>query len=298
MAKKDGFELVIGGEYLTQPSHRPKMIPMDFLAHFHNVDSENSEQIRNFANSYSFGGYVVPDKENSIEGKFNKIHSRYSQIILELMQTGTISFEAMQIINKDLESTSPQIHLRDQINDLDRIARGFEIHKLKNTAGEKPEISVTSTGSFDRAKNVAHIKVITKVPELSKTVWEFEPIKGGITKLTEIFPSENWEAHKFHLDAIVLKNGCLKFNNYWQPVSLEMNFWLGKTFFSKEELAATWSPTAGESFIAKRIWDYINSEYVGTKFKLCKYCGELHTGKSQDHCQKDGCTRKYDSDRH
>jgi hypothetical protein len=91
----------------------------------------------------------------------------------------------------------------------------------------------------------------------------------------------------------------MKLNEIGQPVSMEMNFRLGKTHFAKDEVSAVWSPTTGDSFIAKVIWDYFNTDYKKANYKLCKVCGDNYlVGRSPNHCSKTECKKEWDSKRH
>ncbi len=300
MANEKEFKLIIGGEFTTQPKHKPKLIPEDFLAQFNNVKANDFEEIINFANFYSFGGYLVPDEENSITEKFVKIQSKYNQIIKNiLLELGKISYSDIQTINKDLEATTPEICLRDKINDLQKIANGFDIYTLRNVKGEQPNYKVNHMGLFSSDKKNSHIRVTITVPPGSKTLWYSDRIKDGVLTITDIFPSDVWESQEEYLDSVILNKSHIRLDPEGQPISIELNFWLGKTDFTKEELAATWSirSASGESFIAKRIWDYLNAEYKDNKFKLCKICSNLHTGRSKDYCEKEGCRKEWDSRR-
>lgn len=299
MDDKKEFKLIIGGEFTAQPKHKPKLIPEDFLAQFYNVKANDFEEIINFANSYSFGGYLASGEESSITKKFVKIQSKYNHIIKNILETGTISYSDIQTINKDLEATTPRICLRDTINDLQKIANGFDIYTLRNVKGEQPKYKVNHMGLFSSDKKNSHIRVTITVPPESKTLWYFDRIKDGVLTITDIFPSDIWESQREYLDSVILNKSHIQLDPEGRPVSIELNFWLGKTDFTKEELAATWSikSATGESFIAKRIWDYLNAEYKGNKFKLCKKCSEFHTGRSEDHCRKEGCVKDWDSTR-
>lgn len=300
MTKKEAFRLVIGGEFTAQPPHKPKLIPEDFLARFRNVKANDTEDIIKFANSYCFSAYVIPDQSNSIVDKFQAIQRKYNPMINNLLGTDEINYSDIQTINKGLKFITPQIVLRDKINDIQKIANGFDVHTLKSNTGEKPEIDVRPIGAFDVDKKASHIRVTVKTPYGSRSVWHTDRIKDGITKLEELFPSENWESQKDFLDSVVLRNGHIEFDKSFQPILIEMNFWLGKTRFAREELAAVWSvrSSSGESFIAKRMWDYLNSPYKGKGFKQCKICSDLHLGRSRSHCNKEGCRKEWDSNRH
>lgn len=299
MDKKPLYELIIGGDYLAQPKHKPKAIPKDFLAHFYNVNPRNLEEIVNFANNYSFSEYVAPDGENLIEDKFLKIHRKYARIIEKILEADAINYSDLKTINDDLQTTSPQICLKEKINDLKKIANNFDVYTLKNVKGEQPDITVTPIGAFEVDKKASHVRVVVNMPKTSKTLWYLDRIKDGTTKIWEIFPSNSvWGLQRKYLNSIILKDGILRFNNNGQPISIEMNFWMGKTDFVKEELQAFWSTASalGESVIAKRIWDYLSDEQK--KPKRCKICSDFITGNSPNFCEKEDCKKEYDSVRH
>lgn len=299
MNNKDKFELIIGGDYRLQPDHKSKIIPEDFLAHFYNVKHYKLENIISFANNYSFGGYVAPDTaqdpKNSIIDKFLKIQNKYNPIIKKLIDKNLINYSDIHLINEDLKRTSPHISLRETINDLQKVEEAFSVYKLKSVQGEEPFCKVIHNGLFDKKGKNIYIRVEQHIPANSSTNWYFERIRDGVTKIRDIFPSDVWETQEKYLNSVILKNGNIKLNSKGQPIAIEMNFWLGKTDFSKEELASAWSPTTAESFIAKRIWDYLNTEYKGKRFKLCKICAKIHTGRSQDYCSNEACRKEHDN---
>jgi hypothetical protein len=73
MGEKTKHQMYIGGDFQTQPKHKPKVVPRDFLLQFANVSSLSMDEIIEFANNYNFGGYLIPDMESSIRDKFVKI---------------------------------------------------------------------------------------------------------------------------------------------------------------------------------------------------------------------------------
>ncbi|MEI8061349.1 MAG: hypothetical protein WCG99_03600 [Candidatus Berkelbacteria bacterium] len=298
MGKKPLFELIIGGDYLAQPKHKQKIIPVDFLSIFRNVNANDLNEIVDFANSHSFSGYIIPDMAKSLEEKFADIQSRYSCIIDRILLDGSIGYDDILLINHDLENTSPEISLREKINDLPEIEEDFSVYVMESSGDEKAVVEVAPIGSFDVGKydkKATCMKVNIRKPANSKTQWSCRQIKDGVTKISEIFPDEKWMVNRKYLGSVVLTDIEMELDNIGRPISIEMKFRLGKTTFKKEELAATWSPTTGESFIAKRIWDYLNSKYEGDKFKLCKICGDLHSGNSEDHCREVECKKDWDA---
>jgi hypothetical protein len=300
MDEKPLYELIIGGDYLSQPKHKQKMIPIDFLAHFRNVNANDLNEIVDFANSHSFSGYIVPDMEKSLEEKFADIQSRYSRIIGSILLDGSIGYDDILLINHDLENTSPGISLRETINDLPEIEEDFSVYVMESSGNEKAVVEVTPVGSFDSGKydkKTTCMKVSIRKPANSQTQWSCRQIKDGVTKVSKIFPDEKWMINRKYLGSVVLTDIEMELDSIGRPISIEMKFRLGKTTFKKDELAATWSPITGESFIAKRIWDYLNSKYEGDKFKLCKICSDLHTGNSEDHCRKAECKKDWDARR-
>ena len=297
MGKKPLYEVIIGSEFTTQPKHKPKAVPKDFLAHFYNVNPRNLEEIVEFANDHSFGGYIVPDKENSIESKFSEVYCRYNYIIEKLINLDSINYSDIEKINKDLKVTSPQICLIDEANDLRKIANNFDVYTLKNVKGEQPDITVTPIGAFDVDRKASHIKVTVNVPHTSKTLWYFDRIKDGLLNISKLFPSENWGFQEEYLDKVIFRNGKLSFNDQGLPISIEMNFWLGKTDFSREELAAVRSTesSSGCAFITMRIWDYLNTRYKDDRMKQCKICCKIHSGGSEYYCDNPECYKEWDS---
>ncbi len=298
MSKKIGYELYIGGGFNAQPKHMQKILPQDFLAHFCNVHSYQVGSIVNFANDYGFGGYIYPDKEHSLSEKFQSIQKKYKPIILNLIDNETINYINILKINKALEKTSPSISLRPELNNLHNIEEAFAVYELKSSnPNEQADYKVTQVGAFDIDEKEAHIKIEASTPLNSKSDWFYTRAVNGIAKIHEIYPSDKWRIEPKYLKSIVLKSGSIKFRDKFQPISLEMIFRIGKTEFKKEELAAIWSHKDGDSFIAKRIWDYLNREYVGNKFKLCKICGNLHLGKSKKYCCNPSCQKEWDAKR-
>lgn len=299
MNNNDQFELIIGGDYMAQPKHKLKIVPEDFLVQFHNVKPYKLKNIIDFANNYSFGGYIGPDAYQdpkiSMIDKFSKIQNKYNPIIKKLIDKNTINYSDIHTINEDLKMTSPHISLRETINNLQKIEEAFSVYVLKNVQNEDPIYDVKHHGLFDRKGKDIYINVKQHIPANSRTKWYFQRIKDGVIKIRDIFSSDIWETQEEYLNAVILKNGNIKLDSHGQPIAIEMNFWLGKTDFAKEELASAWSPTTAESFIAKRIWDYLNTEYRGSKFKLCKICSNLHTGRSQDYCSKKACRKEWDN---
>jgi len=290
-------EMHVGGGYLAQPKHKPMVIPRDFLAQFINVDVSTVGSVIQFANNYSFGGYLFPDKNDSIIDKFVKIQTKHRAIIEKLLRTGSINYADILLINGDLESTHPKISLRGKVNELFNIEEGFTVYTLESFEDEKSEYKVQRIGSFDVDEKASHIKVTIEKPANSKTQWYYRRIQDGVTKIQDIYPSEKWDDARDYMKSIILTDGKMKIDDVGRPVSIELNYRLGKTDFKKEEISAVWSPATGESFVAKRIWDYLNSEYLGTKFKQCKICGDMHTGRSQDYCTKEECFKEWDSRR-
>lgn len=296
MNKKEQLELIIGGDYTAQPEHKRKIIPKDFLQQFYNVNPNDLNDIIKFANNYGFSGYIVPDIHNSIIDKFSKIQSKYRSMIEDLLIKEKINYSDIDIINKDLESSKPHIALRDTVNDLEKIKRGFAFYDLKSVNGEESEYEIKHMGAFDAdQEGSAHIQIKIKVPTDSKTKWYIDRVDDGILVLKKIFPEEDWIVNEQYLKNVVLKNGKIEFDSENQPTSIEMNLYLGKTDFSKEELVAVWTSFSAESFLAKRIWDYINSEYIGMEYKLCKICTKIHKGRSQDYCPKEACRKEWDN---
>lgn len=298
MTKKPLFELIIGSGYLSQPKHQQRIIPKDFLADFRNVDSKDTDEIVEFANSYSFSGYIIPDMKRSLEEKFANIQNRYSGIINRILLKGYLKYKDILTINHDLENTCPGIGFREKINDFSKIERGYEVYTMESSSDEKAIVKVEPIGSFDAGKfdkNVTCMKVSIRKPANSTAEWSYNRIKDGVTKIQEIFPSEKWQVNGKYLGLVILTDGAIKLDDLRKPVSIEMNFRIGKTIFKKDELAATWSPTTGESFIAKRIWDFLNSEYKSERYKFCKICCNIHSGNSDDHCRNAECKRAWDA---
>ncbi len=297
--KKKIFQLIIGGEFTAQPKHKSKIIPINLLDHFYNTNPNDLGSIIDFANKYSFGGYIVPNRNCSIKDRFLNLQDKYNPIIRHLVDTKTINYHDLTIINKDLKSSFPYIRLRNTVNNLEKIKRGFAFYDLKNVHGEKPEYKITNIGAFEVDKDKsAHIEITIKVPAESKTKWYVEQIDDGASMLEKIFPDQDWGANKEYLKNIILKNGNIKFDSNKQVKSIEMNFYLGKTNFFKEELVAVWTSQNAESFLAKRIWDYVNSEFINKgERKLCKICAKIHTGRSKDYCSREACRKEWDSRR-
>ena len=296
--KEPKYQLNIGVDYISQPTHKPKVIPRDFLAQFINVKPEKLKSVIDFANNYNFGGYLFPEENNSVLGKFGRLYDKYNKIIKKLLDAGKINYTDLLLINEELDFVRPKISLRDKVNDLLHVEEGFSVYVLKNTLDEKVEYTVTPIGSFEVDKKASKIQIKVTRPASSTAYWYFNRIQDGVTKIKQLYSSEKWNVNKDFMKDIVLTDGIMDLDDKGQPISMVMNFRIGKTDFSREELSAVWSPATGESFIAKRIWDYINSGYQGVKFKQCKICGDTYTGKSPNYCPKTECKKEWDSRRH
>lgn len=296
--KSPKYQLNIGVDYLSQPAHKPKVIPRDFLAHFINVKTDNLNSVIEFANSYNFGGYLFPEEHNSVVAKFGKIHEKYNAIIKKLLEKNAINYTDIQMINEDLDLVRPKISLREKVNNLLQVEESFAVYVLNNTLSEDVEYEVIPIGSFEVDSKASKIQIKVSRPVNSEAYWYFNRVQNGVTQIQELYPSEKWQVNKDFMKNIILTDGKMDLNDKGQPVSMIMNFRIGKTDFTTEEMSAVWSPATGESFIAKRIWDYINSDYQGVKFKQCKICGDTYTGKSPNYCSKIECKREWDSRRH
>lgn len=300
MENKPNFRLDIGGGFKAQPKHKPKIIPRDFLVHFCNTRTDQAGSIINFANQYNFGFYLYPEKDLSMQDKFQILHEKYRPIIYRLIKEDSLNYSDILNLNEVLKNVSPAFSLRSGINDLENIEEGFAVYTLCSSEDEEPEYEVTPIGSFDadRVTKATCVNIKIKKPQNSDSKWYSRRIIDGVTKVRSIFPSESWDAVKNYMKSVVLQSTRIELDKTTkQPIATELNLRLGKTNFLKEEVAAIWSPSDGESFIAKRIWDYFNTEYKGSRFKLCKICGDLHAGRSPDYCNKNECFKEWDSRR-
>ena len=296
---KAEYQINIGGGFASQKPHKPKVVPRDFLAQFAIVNSENFGSIVDFANNYGFGGYLLPAEGETINGRFAKTQKRYRKLIEALLTDGTIKYADLLKVNADLSSTSPMLSLRDKASDLLKIEEGFAVYTMESFGDEKAMVRVVPIGSFDVDKKAAHMKVTIERPANSKAQWYYRRIADGVTRIQEIYPSDNWLVNEEFLDSIILTEGSMKLNEVGQPTSIEMIYRLGNTQFVKDKISAVWSPTTAESFIAKMIWDYFNSNHKETNYKLCKVCGDVYlVGKSPNHCSKTECKKEWDSKRH
>lgn len=300
MSKKADFELIIGGEFTTQPKHKPNAIPKDYLAYFRNVNPSDPKEIVDFANSFEFSGYIVPDLEKSFEEKFAKIHCRYAKIIDELLRDDRIKYRNLAVINEDLDKTHPKIVLRKNANDLLKIDNGFAVCTMRSDGIEKAITEVISIGSFEKDKfdkNQTRIQVKISRPANSKEKWHYDHVKDGIQQVEKLFPSDKWNINRRAMQFLVLTDGKLSLDSKLMPISIEMNFRVGKSIFNRLELSSVWSPVDGKSLIAKRVWDYINTGQKKDKFKICKICGDYHRGKSENYCNKIECSKEWDARR-
>lgn len=299
MVENKSRTMYFGAGFEAQPDHKKKILPLDFLSAFYNVDSDNEDEIWEFANKYNFGWYLFPDENRSTKEKFTDIQKKYHPILKDLINKGSINRNDFDIINKDLSDTSPTISLRHTVNDLDKIEESFCLYVLTAVGGEEPDYAVERKGSleYDTEEKTSLINITMKVPNGSKSKWYVRRVMDGVRKAPELFPSGNWALYKSDLRYAVFTDGHIEFDEKREPILITMNLRLGKVRFTKEELSAVWSPTTGESFIAKRIWDYINSEYVGYNFNLCKICGKMHLGKSKYFCENPKCELEWDAKR-
>ncbi|MDD3688033.1 MAG: hypothetical protein PHE56_14890 [Bacteroidales bacterium] len=303
MDKKPLYELIIGGGYLSQPKHKPNAIPDDFLARFYNVKTSKIEEIEDFANNYAFTEYIIPDSWHSIreiQEKFVEIHKRYSPIIDELLKHDRIKYHNILKINADLEKTSPKISFRGNANSSMKREEGFSIYTMKSDSNEKAFVEVVPFGTFESGKfdpNTTRIQVKISRPANSDSKWQYIRIEDGVKNIIQIFPSENWKIGHKYLPLLVLADGKINLDSKMMPISIEMNFRIRKSIFNRQELVAVWSPVDGSSFVAKRIWDYINTRQDGDKYKNCEICGNYHKGKSIHYCNKPECYLEWDSRR-
>jgi len=299
MADDKSKVMYFGGGFETQPDHKKRIVPYDLLCAFYNTDQDDEKAVWDFANKYNFGWYLFPDKDHSTLEKFAKIQERYHPILKSLVNDKSLNRNDIEIINKDLEDTSPAISFRGVVNDLDKLDESFCLYVLTAIGGEEPECTVERKGSleFDQKEKTSAITITMKASKGSKSKWYMRRVPDGIKKAPELFPSEAWEHAKNDLRYATFTDGYLEYGKPDNPATLCINLRIGKVNFTPEELSAHWNPTTGNSFIAKRIWDWVNCEYIGYQYNICKNCGKMHNNSSKNYCDNPKCQTEWDAKR-
>lgn len=280
----------IGGGFPVQPSHKPRVLPRDFLTAFYNVKLDDEDKIAKFCREYGLFPFWILGGSALCDG-FSELYSKYHEVIRKILNLDKLSIHDLELINRGLEGSKMSVSIRQPQIDQMILEQRMWVPILESRNGIRPSYEVKMSGHpLEDAKN-SRIKITVRQDDGGED-WHIKYVKKGVLKIDEIYPDEAWGSLEEFTKRLTLLSAKCK-DPSTCPLNIEFEY-NAKTDFHLDDIYAAYSTTDLDSMICQYIWSSIQNKKFIKKHKKCVICGDLYTSsKSHNYCKKEECRKEW-----